>query len=74
MLPSSALKNTPFHRLADALLSTAPLQRARLAQAGHRSAGLGEHHAGEAVAQTLQRAERALHEAKTQGGAHAVAA
>jgi PleD family two-component response regulator len=38
------------------------------------SAGLSEHHAGEAVAQTLQRAERALQEAKTQGGAHAVAA
>ena len=38
------------------------------------SAGLSEHHAGEAVAQTLQRAERALQEAKTQGGAQAVAA
>lgn len=31
------------------------------------SAGLAEHHAGETVAQTLERAERALHEAKTQG-------
>lgn len=31
------------------------------------SAGLAEHHAGENVAQTLERAERALQEAKTQG-------
>ncbi len=31
------------------------------------SGGLAEHHAGEAVAQTLERAERALHEAKAQG-------
>jgi diguanylate cyclase (GGDEF)-like protein len=31
------------------------------------SAGLAEHHAGEAVAQTLERAERALAEAKGQG-------
>lgn len=38
------------------------------------SAGLGEHHAGESVAQTLERAERALHEAKAQGGARVVAA
>jgi len=38
------------------------------------SAGLSEHHAGEAVAQTLERAERALQEAKTHGGAHVVAA
>ena len=38
------------------------------------SAGLSEHHAGEAVAQTLQRAERALQEAQTHGGAQAVAA
>lgn len=37
------------------------------------SAGLGEHHAGEAMAQTLERAERALQEAKTHGGAHVVA-
>jgi len=38
------------------------------------SAGLSEHHAGEAVAQTLQRAERALQEAKAQGGGRVVAA
>jgi diguanylate cyclase (GGDEF)-like protein len=31
------------------------------------SGGLAEHHAGESVAQTLERAERALHEAKAQG-------
>ncbi len=31
------------------------------------SGGLAEHHAGEAIAQTLERAERALHEAKAQG-------
>lgn len=31
------------------------------------SAGLAEHHAGETVAQTLARAERALHDAKAQG-------
>jgi len=31
------------------------------------SAGLAEHHAGESVAQTLERAERALHDAKAQG-------
>ena len=34
MLPSGPLNTTPFRRLADALLSTEPLQRARLAQAG----------------------------------------
>jgi diguanylate cyclase (GGDEF)-like protein len=31
------------------------------------SCGLAEHHAGEAVAQTLERAARALHDAKAQG-------
>jgi diguanylate cyclase (GGDEF)-like protein len=31
------------------------------------SGGLAEHHAGESVGQTLERAERALHEAKVQG-------
>ncbi len=31
------------------------------------SAGLAEHHAGESVAQTLERADKALHEAKAQG-------
>ena len=31
------------------------------------SVGLAEHHAGESVAQTLARADRALHEAKAQG-------
>jgi diguanylate cyclase (GGDEF)-like protein len=31
------------------------------------SCGLAEHHAGESVLQTLERAERALHEAKSQG-------
>lgn len=31
------------------------------------SAGLAEHHAGETVTQTLERAERALHDAKAQG-------
>ncbi len=31
------------------------------------SAGMAEHHAGESVAQTLERAERALQDAKTQG-------
>jgi diguanylate cyclase (GGDEF)-like protein len=31
------------------------------------SAGLAEHHAGETVAQTLARADRALYEAKQQG-------
>jgi diguanylate cyclase len=31
------------------------------------SAGLAEHHAGETVAQTLERADRALYEAKAQG-------
>ena len=31
------------------------------------SAGMAEHHAGESVVQTLQRAERALQEAKAQG-------
>ena len=34
MLPSGPLKTAPFHRLADALLTTEPLQRARLAQVG----------------------------------------
>jgi diguanylate cyclase (GGDEF)-like protein len=38
------------------------------------SAGVSEHHAGESVAQTLERAERALQEAKAQGGARVVAA
>ena len=38
------------------------------------SAGLSEHHAGEAVAQTLERVERALQEAKAQGGGCVVAA
>lgn len=38
------------------------------------SAGLGEHLAGEAVAQTLERAERALHEAQAQGGNRVVVA
>ena len=32
-----------------------------------QSGGLAEHHAGESVVQTLERAERALQEAKTQG-------
>jgi diguanylate cyclase (GGDEF)-like protein len=36
--------------------------------------GLAEHHAGEAVAQTLARADRALAEAKAQGGARVVVA
>jgi len=31
------------------------------------SGGMAEHHAGETVAQTLARAERALQEAKSQG-------
>jgi diguanylate cyclase (GGDEF)-like protein len=31
------------------------------------SGGLAEHHAGETVAQTLERADRAMHEAKAQG-------
>jgi diguanylate cyclase len=31
------------------------------------SAGLAEHHAGETVVQTLERAERALLDAKAQG-------
>lgn len=34
MLPSSLLNTAAFHRLADALLTTEPVQRARLAQAG----------------------------------------
>ena len=38
------------------------------------SAGLAEHHAGEAVAQTLERTERALVEARSQGGDRVVAA
>ncbi|MDO8419725.1 MAG: diguanylate cyclase [Rubrivivax sp.] len=38
------------------------------------AAGLSEHHAGEAVAQTLERTERALAEAKTQGGNRVVVA
>jgi len=38
------------------------------------SAGLAEHHAGETVAQTLARAERALDEAKAQGGDRVVTA
>lgn len=38
------------------------------------SGGLAEHHAGETVAQTLERAERALHEAKAQGRDRVVAA
>ncbi len=38
------------------------------------SAGLAEHHAGESVAQTLQRAERALQDAKALGHAHVVVA
>ena len=38
------------------------------------SAGLAEHHAGETVAQTLERAERALHEAKAQGRERVVVA
>ena len=37
------------------------------------AAGLSEHHAGEAAAQTLERAERALAEAKAQGGARVLA-
>ena len=37
------------------------------------SAGLGEHLAGETVAQTLQRVEHALQEAKALGGGHVVA-
>lgn len=38
------------------------------------SAGLTEHHAGETVAQTLERAARTLAEAKAQGGGHVVSA
>jgi len=38
------------------------------------SAGLAEHHAGETVAQTLDRAERALHEAKSHGAQRLVVA
>ncbi len=38
------------------------------------SAGLAEHHAGESVAQTLARAERALAEARTQGRGRVVVA
>ncbi|MEO5735553.1 MAG: diguanylate cyclase [Rubrivivax sp.] len=38
------------------------------------SAGLAEHHAGETVQQTLQRAEQALDDAKAQGGGRVVAA
>jgi diguanylate cyclase (GGDEF)-like protein len=38
------------------------------------SAGLAEHHAGENVVQTLERAERALHEAKAQGAGRIVVA
>lgn len=38
------------------------------------SGGLAEHHAGEAVLQTLERAERALAEAKAQGGGRVVVA
>jgi diguanylate cyclase (GGDEF)-like protein len=38
------------------------------------SAGLAEHHAGESVAQTLTRAERALAEARTQGRGRVVVA
>ena len=38
------------------------------------AAGLAEHHAGEAVAQTLARADRALADAKAQGGARVVVA
>ena len=38
------------------------------------SAGLAEHHAGETVAQTLERAERALHDAKALGRDHVVVA
>lgn len=36
------------------------------------SAGLAEHHAGETVAQTLERAERGLHDSKAQGRARLV--
>ncbi len=38
------------------------------------SAGLAEHHAGETVQQTLQRAEQALDDAKAQGGGRVAAA
>lgn len=38
------------------------------------AAGLAEHHAGETVTQTLERAERALDEAKAQGGDRVVVA
>lgn len=38
------------------------------------SAGLAEHHAGETVVQTLERAERALHDAKAQGTGRVVVA
>jgi PleD family two-component response regulator len=38
------------------------------------SAGMAEHHAGETVEQTLERAERALAEAKQQGRDRLVAA
>ena len=38
------------------------------------SAGLAEHHAGETVEQTLDRAERALSEAKQQGRDRLIAA
>lgn len=38
------------------------------------SAGLAEHHAGETVAQTLERAERALHDAKALGTGRVVVA
>ncbi len=38
------------------------------------SAGLAEHHAGETVVQTLERAERALHESRPQGKARLVVA
>jgi diguanylate cyclase (GGDEF)-like protein len=68
----AALARGGLERVHDRL-SALRVTHADLALQVTLSAGLGEHRAGETVAQTLQRVERAMHDAKALGGGHIVA-
>jgi len=69
-----ALARGGLERLLRRLSALRTVHEAGAAVAVTLSAGLAEHHAGEAVTQTLERAERALAEARSQGGDRVVAA